>query len=101
MACDAQQRPSPRNSCTANATPEEKFNAWARHRPPTLRNPLYHWTHLELNPYFGITELLERKRPQTRFGSRPNAKLATPPYTTQGLLKKDACQSRSAPRMTR
>jgi glucuronate isomerase len=34
--------------CTGNATPEQKFNAWAKTVPHTLRNPLYHWTHLEL-----------------------------------------------------
>jgi glucuronate isomerase len=45
--------------CTGNAAPYEKFLAWARTVPHTLRNPLYHWTHLELQRYFGITELLD------------------------------------------
>ena len=45
--------------CTGDATPYEKFLAWARTVPYTLRNPLYHWTHLELQRYFGITELLD------------------------------------------
>src|SRR5437016_14145993 len=50
--------------CTGNASPYEKFLAWARTVPYTLRNPLYHWTHLELQRYFGIQELLdERKAP--------------------------------------
>ena len=44
---------------TGDATPDEKFLAWARTVPYTLRNPLYHWTHLELQRYFGITDLLE------------------------------------------
>jgi glucuronate isomerase len=44
--------------CTGDATPYEKFLVWARTVPTTLRNPLYHWTHLELQRYFGITELL-------------------------------------------
>ncbi|HEY3616245.1 MAG TPA: glucuronate isomerase [Candidatus Sulfotelmatobacter sp.] len=44
---------------TGSATPYEKFLAWARTVPYTLRNPLYHWTHLELQRYFGITELLD------------------------------------------
>jgi glucuronate isomerase len=44
--------------CTGDATPYEKFLAWARTVPSTLRNPLYHWTHLELQRYFGIPELL-------------------------------------------
>ena len=51
--------------CTGNAAPYEKFLAWARTVPATLRNPLYHWTHLELKRYFGVNELLER---QTKIG---------------------------------
>jgi glucuronate isomerase len=43
---------------TGDATPKEKFLAWAETVPRTLRNPLYHWTHLELKRYFGIDELL-------------------------------------------
>jgi len=43
---------------TGNASPEEKFNAWAATVPYTLRNPLYHWTHLELAREFGITRLV-------------------------------------------
>src|SRR5947208_14961458 len=45
--------------CTGNAEPFEKFLAWARTVPYTLRNPLHHWTHLELKRYFGIDELLD------------------------------------------
>src|SRR5437868_15067767 len=48
----------PERYCTGNATPYEKFLAWSRTVPATLRNPLYHWTHLELARYFGIFELL-------------------------------------------
>ena len=44
--------------CTGDATDEEKFMKWAATVPDTLRNPLYHWTHLELQRYFGIGELL-------------------------------------------
>ena len=40
---------------TGAADPERKFLAWAETVPQTLRNPLYHWTHLELARYFGIT----------------------------------------------
>ena len=42
---------------TGSATPFEKFNAWAKTVPSTMRNPLYHWTHLELKNYFGIRKL--------------------------------------------
>jgi glucuronate isomerase len=44
--------------CTGDATDKEKFMKWACTVPHTLRNPLYHWTHLELQRYFGIEELL-------------------------------------------
>src|SRR5713101_3027439 len=62
--------------CTGDAAPEEKFGAWARTVPNTLRNPLYHWTHLELKRYFGIEELLNE---QSAIGvwERANSLLAT------------------------
>ena len=44
--------------CTGDATDKEKFTKWAATVPDTLRNPLYHWTHLELQRYFGIDQLL-------------------------------------------
>ncbi len=44
--------------CTGDASPYDKFLAWARTVPATLRNPLYHWTHLELKRYFDIDQLL-------------------------------------------
>jgi glucuronate isomerase len=49
----------PEKYITGDAPAYEKFLAWARTVPYTLRNPLYHWTHLELQRYFGITELLD------------------------------------------
>jgi glucuronate isomerase len=48
----------PERFITGDASPEEKFRAWAAAVPYTLRNPLYHWTHLELSRHFGINELL-------------------------------------------
>lgn len=47
--------------CTGDAAPREKFQAWAETVPHTLRNPLYHWTHLELKRYFGIDVLLDAR----------------------------------------
>jgi glucuronate isomerase len=47
--------------CTGDADPYDKFMAWARTVPNTLRNPLYHWTHLELKRYFGIDSLLNEE----------------------------------------
>jgi glucuronate isomerase len=73
--------------CTGKASPEEKFNAWAATVPHTLRNPLYHWTHIELKRYFGITELLNEKS-AAKIWKKANAMLAKPELTTQGILKK-------------
>src|ERR1700690_1688854 len=44
--------------CTGDATDWEKFEAWASTVPYTLRNPLYHWTHLELKNPFDVTDKL-------------------------------------------
>jgi glucuronate isomerase len=49
------------NLITGQASDYEKFMVWAETVPYTLRNPLYHWTHLELKNPFGITELLDKK----------------------------------------
>jgi glucuronate isomerase len=73
--------------CTGNALPVEKFKAWAATVPHTLRNPLYHWTHLELKRYFGISELLSETTAE-KIWKIANEKLATPALTTQGILKK-------------
>jgi glucuronate isomerase len=73
--------------CTGSATPHEKFLAWAKTVPHTLRNPLYHWTHIELKRYFGISDLLSEKTAE-KIWKTANAKLATPALTTQGILKK-------------
>lgn len=49
----------PERFCTGDADPREKFIKWAETVPCTMRNPLYHWTHLELKNYFGVTDLLQ------------------------------------------
>ncbi len=48
----------PERFATGNATPREKFDAWCATVPHTLRNPLYHWSHLELTRYFGLDCLI-------------------------------------------
>ncbi len=73
--------------CTGDASPYEKFLAWAKTVPQTVRNPLYHWTHLELLRYFGITELLNEKTAPAIW-EEANAQLATPALTTRGILGK-------------
>jgi len=73
--------------CTGPEPPFEKFMAWARTVPHTLRNPLYHWTHLELKRYFGIEQLLDGGSGPAIW-ERANACLATDELRTQGILKK-------------
>src|SRR5438128_476443 len=72
---------------TGDADPYAKFQAWAATVPHTLRNPLYHWTHLELKRYFGIDDLLDEES-AARIWNKANQQLATPPLTCQGILKK-------------
>lgn len=71
--------------CTGDAVPYEKFLAWARTVPYTLRNPLYHWTHLELQRYFGINELLDETSAPSIW-DRANAALEK--LTVHEILKK-------------
>ena len=74
-------------SITGDADPYEKFMAWAATVPRCLRNPLYHWTHLELKRYFGIDALLsERTAPAV--WKRANQALSKASLTPQGILKK-------------
>jgi glucuronate isomerase len=77
----------PESFVTGDASPLEKFRAWAATVPHTLRNPLYHWTHLELKRYFGVNELLDEDS-AVRIWKEANARLATPALTAQGILKK-------------
>lgn len=72
---------------TGDASDKEKFMAWAKTVPHTLRNPLYHWTHLELQRYFGIDELLNEESAE-RIYDAVNEKLRQPEYSCRGLLKK-------------
>ncbi len=71
--------------CTGNASPEEKFKAWAETVPFTVRNPLYHWTHLELKNYFGIHELLNTDSAH-RIYALCCEKLQQPNFRVQPLL---------------
>ncbi|EDY22266.1 Glucuronate isomerase [Chthoniobacter flavus Ellin428] len=73
--------------CTGDATPLEKFKAWAATVPHTLRNPLYHWTHLELLRYFGISDLLDESNAE-RIWHEINEQLTSPEFSTRGILKR-------------
>ena len=73
--------------CTGNTQPYEKFLAWARTVPHTLRNPLYHWTHLELKRYFGIEDLLDEQS-APGIWQRANEALGTDGMRAHGILKR-------------
>src|SRR3954470_23266972 len=72
---------------TGDGSDKDKFLNWAKTVPYTMRNPLYHWTHLELARYFDITELLNEKSAE-RIWKKANQKLDGTELTTQGILKK-------------
>lgn len=71
---------------TGDASAFQKFEKWAETVPQTLRNPLYHWTHMELKNPFGIDRLLNKESALEIF-EITNDKLATDSFSTQGLLK--------------
>ncbi|POY40784.1 glucuronate isomerase [Flavobacterium alvei] len=72
---------------TGNGSDKEKFMNWGKTVPYTMRNPLYHWTHLELARYFDITELLNEKSAE-RIYLEASEKINTPEYSTRNLLRK-------------
>jgi glucuronate isomerase len=73
--------------CTGDATPFEKFQAWAKTVPATLRNPLYQWTQLELKRYFGIDELLNEQTAKAVW-EKANSLLNMPDFSAREILKK-------------
>jgi glucuronate isomerase len=75
----------PERFCTGDASDLEKFEAWARTVPHTVRNPLFHWTHMELRRPFGITELLSPSSAR-RVYDRCNERLREDGFTAIGLL---------------
>jgi glucuronate isomerase len=73
--------------CTGDASDEEKFMKWAETVPYTLRNPLYHWTHLELKKPFGIHKILNEKTAK-EIWEEANEKLNTPDFSCRGIIRK-------------
>ncbi|MFL9843589.1 glucuronate isomerase [Flavobacterium rhizosphaerae] len=71
---------------TGSATDYEKFEKWAQTVPYTVRNPLFHWTHMELKNPFGITELLNTQSAE-RIYKDTSEKLQQDAFSTQGLLQ--------------
>ncbi len=73
--------------CTGTDTSDwEKFQKWAKTVPYTMRNPLYHWTHLELKTGFGVNKLLNPSSAQEIY-DHCNELLATPQFSARGLMR--------------
>jgi len=73
--------------CTGKASDWEKFSKWAQTVPHTLRNPLYHWTHLELKRYFGVDELLNPASAR-RIYDRTGEMLRSKEFSARNLIRK-------------
>ncbi|MDE6097199.1 MAG: glucuronate isomerase [Muribaculaceae bacterium] len=72
---------------TGDADPWDKFQKWAETVPYTLRNPLYHWTHLELKTAFGIDRVLNPSTAREIYDIC-NEKLAQPEFSARGLMSR-------------
>ncbi|MBC3541183.1 glucuronate isomerase [Rufibacter sediminis] len=77
----------PEQFCTGSADDYEKFEKWAQTVPYTMRNPLYHWTHMELKRPFGIEKILNPDSARSIY-DEATALLQTPEFSVRGILKK-------------
>jgi glucuronate isomerase len=77
----------PERYCTGDASDWEKFLKWAETVPKTLRNPIYHWTHLELNRPFGINDRLLSPETAKSIWEECNEKLAKKEFSARGIMK--------------
>ena len=77
----------PEEYITGNKPSYEKFEKWAETLPYTMRNPLYHWTHLELNRIFGISDILKPSNARDIY-EECTAKLQTPEFRPQAIMKR-------------
>lgn len=74
--------------CTEKESSDwEKFEKWADTIPYALRNPLYHWTHLELKTAFGIDKVLNSATAKEIY-DECNEKLSLPEFSARGLMRK-------------
>ena len=74
--------------CTGkDTTDREKYEKWVETVPYTMRNPLYHWTHLELKRGFGVDELLNPASGKRIYDSCTE-QLRTPEFSARGLMRK-------------
>lgn len=77
----------PEQFCTGTASDWEKFQKWAETVPKTLRNPLYHWTHLELKRPFGISDRLLNPQTARSVWDECNALLARDEFSCRGIMR--------------
>lgn len=77
----------PEEYCTGNASDWNKFLKWAETVPKTLRNPLYHWTHLELKRPLGIRDRLLNPETACSIWEECNARLAEPEFSCRGIMQ--------------
>ena len=77
----------PERFITGDAPDWEKFLAWAETVPKTLRNPIYHWTHMELKRPFGISDRLLGPDTAQGIWDECNAKLAQPAFSARGIMR--------------
>ena len=77
----------PERYITGDAPSYEKFQKWAETVPYTMRNPLYHWTHLELSRVFGIDSVLKPETARDIY-EECTAKLQTPAFSTQSIIRR-------------
>lgn len=78
----------PERYCTGDAPDREKFMKFAETMPYLLRNPLYHWSHLELKRYFGIVQGLLGPDTAEAFWTHCNEAMQAPDFSSRGLMKK-------------
>jgi len=78
----------PERFCSGDAGDWEKFEKWAATVPRLLRNPLYHWTHLELKRYFGIADVLLAPDTARRIWDAVNRRLPEPGFSCRGFIKR-------------
>ncbi|BDD01212.1 glucuronate isomerase [Persicobacter psychrovividus] len=74
--------------CTGDGTAEEKFAQWANTVPKTLRNPLFHWTHLELKRYFDIDEFLNPSSADQIYRNASEQLSEDPSFGTKSLIER-------------
>jgi glucuronate isomerase len=75
------------NFCTGDAPDKDKFDKWAETMPCLLRNPLYHWTHMELKAYFSISDRLLGPDTADEIWESCNERILSPDFSARSLMQ--------------